>query len=48
MHHVNLFTGMRTHCKPIATVECAIAIGRYETSRFSLVELKPETGRKHQ
>ncbi len=37
-----------THCKPIATVECAIAIGRYETSRFSLVELKPETGRKHQ
>ena len=25
-----------------------MAIGRYDTARFSLVELKPETGRKHQ
>ncbi len=37
-----------THCKPIAAVECPVAIGRYETARFSLLELKPETGRKHQ
>lgn len=25
-----------------------LAIGRYPTSRFSLVELRPQTGRKHQ
>lgn len=37
-----------THYKPLATVECSVAIGRYDTARFSLVELKPETGRKHQ
>ncbi|QCJ71169.1 tRNA pseudouridine(65) synthase TruC [Providencia heimbachae] len=37
-----------THCEPIAVVECPVAIGRYETARFSLLELKPETGRKHQ
>lgn len=37
-----------THCRPIATVECPVPIGRYETARFSLVELTPETGRKHQ
>ncbi|MTC26359.1 tRNA pseudouridine(65) synthase TruC [Providencia alcalifaciens] len=37
-----------THYKPLATVECPVAIGRYDTARFSLVELKPETGRKHQ
>lgn len=37
-----------THCKPIAQVECDVAIGRYPTARFSLLELKPETGRKHQ
>ena len=37
-----------THCLPIATVECPVAIGRYETARFSLVELTPQTGRKHQ
>lgn len=37
-----------THCQPIAQVECSVAIGRYPTSRFSLLELKPETGRKHQ
>ncbi|EML1935486.1 tRNA pseudouridine(65) synthase TruC [Providencia stuartii] len=37
-----------THCLPIARVECPVAIGRYSTARFSLLELKPETGRKHQ
>lgn len=33
---------------PIAKVEVPIAVGRYSCSRYSLVEMKPETGRKHQ
>jgi tRNA pseudouridine65 synthase len=37
-----------SHYRPLATVEMPVAIGRYATSRYSLVELKPETGRKHQ
>lgn len=37
-----------THCQPLATVEKDVAIGRYSTARFSLLELRPETGRKHQ
>ncbi|CNI86840.1 tRNA pseudouridine(65) synthase TruC [Yersinia rohdei] len=37
-----------THYKPLAKVEVPVAIGRYDTARFSLLELKPETGRKHQ
>ncbi|WP_145518097.1 tRNA pseudouridine(65) synthase TruC [Yersinia mollaretii] len=37
-----------THYQPLAQVEVPVAIGRYDTARFSLVELKPETGRKHQ
>ncbi|WON75996.1 tRNA pseudouridine(65) synthase TruC [Serratia sp. UGAL515B_01] len=37
-----------SHYQPLATVEMPVAIGRYATSRYSLVELKPETGRKHQ
>ncbi|HDW2136024.1 TPA: tRNA pseudouridine(65) synthase TruC [Yersinia enterocolitica] len=37
-----------THYQALAQVEVPIAIGRYDTSRFSLMELKPETGRKHQ
>ncbi|HCT8170839.1 TPA: tRNA pseudouridine(65) synthase TruC [Proteus mirabilis] len=37
-----------THCVPLAKVEKEVAIGRYPTSRFSLLELRPETGRKHQ
>ncbi|CAI0920316.1 tRNA pseudouridine(65) synthase TruC [Serratia fonticola] len=37
-----------SHYQPLATVEMPVAIGRYDTSRYSLVELKPETGRKHQ
>lgn len=28
--------------------ELPFAVGRYNTARYSLVELKPETGRKHQ
>jgi tRNA pseudouridine65 synthase len=29
-------------------VELDIPVGRYEKSRYSLVEVKPKTGRKHQ
>ncbi len=31
-----------------ATVEVPIAVGRYVTARYSLVECRPETGRSHQ
>lgn len=34
--------------KLLATAEVDMAVGRYERSRYSLVEVKPETGRKHQ
>lgn len=37
-----------THWKALAKAELPVAVSRYESSRFSLVELKPETGRKHQ
>ncbi|PSV18800.1 tRNA pseudouridine(65) synthase TruC [Photobacterium leiognathi subsp. mandapamensis] len=37
-----------TAYKPLATIETDIAVGRYPTSRYCLVEMKPETGRKHQ
>lgn len=37
-----------SHYRSIATLECPFSAGKYETSRFSLVELYPETGRKHQ
>ncbi|KJF88953.1 tRNA pseudouridine(65) synthase TruC [Photobacterium leiognathi] len=37
-----------TAYEPLATVETDIAVGRYSTSRYCLVEMKPETGRKHQ
>jgi tRNA pseudouridine65 synthase len=37
-----------SHYQPLATVEMPVAVGRYPTARYSLVELKPETGRKHQ
>lgn len=32
----------------LGTVELPIAVGRYPASRYSLVEVKPKTGRKHQ
>lgn len=32
----------------LATVSLPIAVGRYPEARYSLVEVKPETGRKHQ
>ena len=34
--------------KPIAKIELPYPVGRYETCRYSLIELYPETGRKHQ
>jgi tRNA pseudouridine65 synthase len=37
-----------THFTRLATVELPIAVGRYPTARYSLVRIKPETGRMHQ
>ncbi len=32
----------------LATVELPYAVGRYDTARYSLLQLTPRTGRKHQ
>ncbi|WP_048920692.1 pseudouridine synthase [Rufibacter radiotolerans] len=37
-----------THFSRVATVELPIPVGRYQTARYSLVKIKPETGRMHQ
>ena len=37
-----------THYRSLATVEIPVAVGRYPTARYSLIELEPQTGRKHQ
>lgn len=37
-----------THYKRLATVELPIPVGRYNCSRYSLVQVSPETGRMHQ
>ncbi len=37
-----------TSYKRLATVEIPYAVGKYDKTRYSLVELKPQTGRKHQ
>lgn len=37
-----------TSYQSISQVELPIPVGRYETSRYSLVEAYPETGRRHQ
>src|SRR5690554_6334199 len=37
-----------TRYRRLATTEIPVAIERYPTSRYSLVELFPKTGRKHQ
>ncbi len=37
-----------THYRRLAITELPVAIERYPTSRYSLVELTPKTGRKHQ
>lgn len=38
----------RTRFCTLASVELPFAVGRYPTSRYSLVQAWPETGRKHQ
>ncbi len=37
-----------TEYEKIDQVELPFAVGRYNTARYSLLRLKPETGRKHQ
>jgi tRNA pseudouridine65 synthase len=37
-----------THYTTISQVELPFAVGRYKTTRYSLVSLRPQTGRKHQ
>ncbi|WP_153130422.1 tRNA pseudouridine(65) synthase TruC [Dechloromonas hortensis] len=37
-----------THYRRLAEVELPIAVDRYPSSRYALVELNPVTGRKHQ
>ena len=37
-----------THLKTVAQVELPVAVGRYPTSRYALVELTPVSGRRHQ
>ncbi len=37
-----------THYKTLLQCEIPIAVGRYSSSRYSLVALTPKTGRKHQ
>ncbi|MBN1005474.1 pseudouridine synthase [Amphritea pacifica] len=37
-----------SHYRRLATVELPIPVSKYPAARYSLVEVKPETGRKHQ
>lgn len=37
-----------TRYRRLATVELPVAVDRYPASRYALVELEPETGRRHQ
>jgi tRNA pseudouridine65 synthase len=37
-----------THYRCLAQTELPVPVGRYPTTRYSWIELKPETGRKHQ
>ena len=37
-----------THYKTLKTMELPHAVGKYKTARYSLVELKPKTGRRNQ
>lgn len=34
--------------RPLGTVELPIPVGKYPAARYSLVEVRPKTGRKHQ
>ncbi|MGR4049514.1 tRNA pseudouridine(65) synthase TruC [Kosakonia cowanii] len=37
-----------THYRGLATTELPVAIGKFSSTRYGLVELEPKTGRKHQ
>jgi tRNA pseudouridine65 synthase len=37
-----------THYQRLATAELLYPVGRYSSARYSLLELQPKTGRKHQ
>jgi tRNA pseudouridine65 synthase len=37
-----------THYKKLDSIEIPFCVGKYEKTRYSLVELAPKTGRKHQ
>ena len=37
-----------THFQTLSTVELPYAVGRYDTVRYSLVRITPDTGRRHQ
>jgi tRNA pseudouridine65 synthase len=37
-----------THYRRLATTELPYPVGRYPSARYSLLELQPKTGRKHQ
>lgn len=37
-----------THLQRLATVEIPVAVDRYPQTRYSLVALRPQTGRRHQ
>jgi len=37
-----------THWRALAKAELPVPVSRYDTSRYTLMELKPQTGRKHQ
>lgn len=43
-----VFQEAETHWRSLATVEFPQQVGKYSTARFSLLELRPATGRKHQ
>ena len=43
-----LYKDAKTHCESINHVELNIPVHPYKTSRYSLVKLKPATGRMHQ
>lgn len=38
----------QSQCNALARVEMPVAVGRYPSSRYSLIALYPLTGRKHQ
>ncbi len=44
----SLLQAARTRFRRLATTELPLRVDRYPTSRYALVELTPETGRRHQ